>query len=157
VDKVKEQFKGQFDCEKVGKLKEYIGCKVDINMTKQWMKLTQLVLLQSFTDKFEQHEGECPKTPAIPCDVLQSEKGKSGHDFGPMPLSKRCWEITPHDALDSTRYLEYCTGIKLIYEWHIIGTHESYVSYNEILYRDSTLQIGTKSKQVQMEVQILSL
>jgi hypothetical protein len=71
VIKAKELFKGQFDCDEVGELKEYIGCKVDIDKEKQFMKLTQPVLLQSYVDEFDLPGGEVPKTPAVPGDVLQ--------------------------------------------------------------------------------------
>jgi hypothetical protein len=62
VNKAKSLFKGQFDCDDVGELKEYIGCKVEIvDSTKQYMKLTQPVLLQSYADEFDIPSGEVPK------------------------------------------------------------------------------------------------
>ena len=71
VDKAKKLFKGQFDCDEVGELKEYIGCKVDIDRSKRCMKLTQPVLLQSYKDEFELPQSNGPKTPAVPGEVLQ--------------------------------------------------------------------------------------
>jgi len=52
----KEQIKGRFDCNNVGLLNEYVGCKI------QWdddsIRFTQPVLLQSFEDEFKWKAGE---------------------------------------------------------------------------------------------------
>ena len=42
-----------FDCDEVGKLNEYVGCKINFNQEEGWIKLTQPVLLQSFEDEFK--------------------------------------------------------------------------------------------------------
>ena len=47
----KKQLMDRFDCDEIGKLTEYIGCKIDRG--NGWMKLTQPVLLQSFEDEFD--------------------------------------------------------------------------------------------------------
>jgi hypothetical protein len=67
----KQDMMTRFECDEVGELKEYVGCKVDCNMEERWIKLTQPVLLQSFTDEFELPDGDTPKTPATPGSVLQ--------------------------------------------------------------------------------------
>jgi len=68
----KAQMMKQFECEDVGELKEYIGCKVERNKEEQWIKLTQPVLMQSYKDEFEIPTNEkVPTTPAIPGEVLQ--------------------------------------------------------------------------------------
>jgi hypothetical protein len=49
-----------------------VGCnKVDYKPREGTMKLTQPVLLQSFTDEFELPGGGVPMTPAVPGRVLQ--------------------------------------------------------------------------------------
>ena len=50
VKAAKEQMKQQFDCDDVGKLTEYVGCRVDKN--KNSIKFTQPVLLHSFENEF---------------------------------------------------------------------------------------------------------
>ena len=48
-----EELKAKVECDDTGELKEYVGCKLDIDIKNQRMKWTQPVLLQSFTDEFE--------------------------------------------------------------------------------------------------------
>jgi Reverse transcriptase (RNA-dependent DNA polymerase) len=36
-----------FECDEVGEMNEYVGCKIQHNQKGGWMKLTQPVLLQS--------------------------------------------------------------------------------------------------------------
>ena len=57
--------KQYFDLDEVGEPQEYVGCKVEHNKEKGWMKLTQPVLLQSFEDKFKL-PNQSFKTPAEP-------------------------------------------------------------------------------------------
>lgn len=66
----KKQLMERFDCDEIGKLTEYIGCKIDRG--DGYMKLTQPVLLQSFQDEFDIPEGKTPSTLAIPGEVLRS-------------------------------------------------------------------------------------
>ena len=47
----------RFECDEVRELKEYVGCKVDYNRKEGWIKLTQPVLMQSYTDEFKLPEG----------------------------------------------------------------------------------------------------
>ena len=42
-----------FHCEDVEDFNEYIGCKLKRHLEKRTLTFTQLVLLQSFEDKFE--------------------------------------------------------------------------------------------------------
>jgi hypothetical protein len=60
----------RFDCDEIGKLTEYIRCKIDRG--DGFMKLTQPVLLQSFEDEFDLPEIPTPTTPATPGDVLRA-------------------------------------------------------------------------------------
>ena len=41
----REALKQHFELDETGLIKEYIGCKIDYNHKKGWMKLTQPVLL----------------------------------------------------------------------------------------------------------------
>ncbi|KAL7573927.1 hypothetical protein ACA910_001939 [Epithemia clementina (nom. ined.)] len=62
--------KEQFDCDDCGELNEYIGCKVDINRHKRFIKLTQPVLIRSFNDEF-QLPTDTHNTPSPPGEVLE--------------------------------------------------------------------------------------
>jgi hypothetical protein len=53
IAKAKEQMKKEFDCDDVGEMTEFIGCKIDIDRSAKTMRLTQPVLLQSFRDEFD--------------------------------------------------------------------------------------------------------
>jgi hypothetical protein len=67
-----------FDCEDMGPMEEYIGSKVQFKQGK--LKLTQLVLVQSFVNEFGVEKGQVTALPAksgqIPCreekDVLDA-------------------------------------------------------------------------------------
>jgi hypothetical protein len=65
----------RFDCDEVGELTEYIGCKIDRD--EGFMKLTQPVLLQSFEDEFDLPEIKTPTTPATPGEVLRASNESS--------------------------------------------------------------------------------
>jgi hypothetical protein len=66
----KEKMMDRFECDEVGELREYIGCKVDCDDHKGRLKFTQPVLLQSYVDEFDLPEGQFPTTPAVPGSVL---------------------------------------------------------------------------------------
>ena len=67
----KEETKSHFDCNNVGRMEEYVGCKVQYNASRCTMTLTQLVLLQSFQDKFGVTlDGHVPAMLAVPSTVL---------------------------------------------------------------------------------------
>ena len=64
----------RFDCDEIGNMDEYVGCKLERDYEKRTMKFTQPVLLQSFDDEFELPDGKAPVTPAPAGDTLM--KGK---------------------------------------------------------------------------------
>eukprot|EP00957_Ditylum_brightwellii_P131161 10004028-Ditylum_brightwellii.AAC.1 len=65
---------------------EYVGCKVDCNNKKGYMKLTQPVLLQSYVNKFSLEEGgHAPHTPAKTGQVLS----KGEYEKGDCKVSKK--------------------------------------------------------------------
>jgi hypothetical protein len=72
----KRQMMDRFDCDEVGELKEYVGCKIDYIANVGSVKITQPVLLQSFKDEFELPGGDVPITPAVPGDVLRGGEPK---------------------------------------------------------------------------------
>jgi hypothetical protein len=43
--------KSRFECDDLGELNEYVGCKIDIN--EDSVKFTQAVLIQSDEDEFD--------------------------------------------------------------------------------------------------------
>jgi hypothetical protein len=62
----------ELECEDSGELTEFVGCKIDYHRNKQSLRMSQPVLLQSFQDEFDIHDGnERPKTPGIPEKTLQ--------------------------------------------------------------------------------------
>ena len=65
----KEEFQKQFECDDVGWMNEYVGCKVNINRKENAMKITQPVLLQSFKDEFDLPT-KSYDTPAEPRQIL---------------------------------------------------------------------------------------
>ena len=54
VQKENQDFMDCFDCNDVGEVKEYVGCK--IKQVNGYLKFTQPVMLQSFEDKFKTTE-----------------------------------------------------------------------------------------------------
>jgi hypothetical protein len=59
-----------FNCNDVGKIKNYVGGKVDYGQEAGTMRLTRPVMIQSFKDKFELPESKSCNTPAIPGTVM---------------------------------------------------------------------------------------
>ena len=66
----KEKLKSLFECDDVGKLTEYVGCKLDCNSETRTIKFTQPVQIRSFSDEFEL-PSSAYKTPAEPGKVLE--------------------------------------------------------------------------------------
>ena len=63
--RAKEKMTKRFDCDIIGNMNEYVGCKLDRDWNKRSLKFTQPVMIQSFADKFEVagKEQELPATP----------------------------------------------------------------------------------------------
>ena len=67
----KEKTKKLFECDGVGELVEYVGCKVEFNEEERSLKLTQPVMIQSLHDKFDlPTDGAEPTIPAEAGEVL---------------------------------------------------------------------------------------
>ena len=79
VMKENEEFMRRFNCDDVGEVREYVGCKIDRDWKNGSMKFTQPVMLQSFKDEFETSDRK-PNTPAEAGTVLakSSESAKVG-------------------------------------------------------------------------------
>ena len=88
-----------FNCDNSGEVKEYIGTKVDVDKDTRTIRLTQLVLIKSFVDKFGVTENGKVTTPAAPGKVL-----------------KKC---NPSQKLSHAQHKMYCKGVrKLVYLSH---------------------------------------
>ena len=100
-----------FDCDQLGEMKEYVGCKIERNWIDRWVKLTQPVMIQSFRDEFELDDhGKVPKTPAEPGSVLSKGENKNTvskerHTFFRKGVGKMLHMMrwTRPDILNSTR------------------------------------------------------
>jgi hypothetical protein len=85
VEKTKKFIMERFDCKDCGDIEEYVGCKM-VRM-KNLLKLTQLVLMQSYNDKFELHK-KSYRTPALAGLVLVA--GKKEKALSPAMRKKFC-------------------------------------------------------------------
>jgi hypothetical protein len=75
VKDAKQKMINRFDCDVIGNMDEYVGCKLERNWKGRSLRFTQPVLLQSYNDKFDLGEESAPSTPAesgtqlMPCTV----------------------------------------------------------------------------------------
>ena len=53
VADLKNNLNNLFDCSDKGEMTNYIGCKIDCDRNDRSLKMTQLVLIQSFINKFK--------------------------------------------------------------------------------------------------------
>ena len=67
-----DAMKARFDCDDIGEMLEYVGCKIDRDYVKRTVKFTQPVMVQSFSDEFDIKDAmkRPPVTPAEPGSVL---------------------------------------------------------------------------------------
>ncbi len=89
VKKTKKDLMERFDCKDCGDIKEYVGCKIE--KTKNSLKFTQPVLMQSYNDKFELPK-KSNKTPALTRSLLVAGKKE--------------------EALSSAMQKKYCSGTR---------------------------------------------
>jgi hypothetical protein len=81
----KERMKQLFECDDIGEMTEYVGCKVEYNKEERYMKLTQPVMIQSFVDEFDlPTDGPAPNTPAETGQVLSK-----GEENMKMPIDRQ--------------------------------------------------------------------
>jgi hypothetical protein len=69
--KAKGKIMSKVECDDGGEIREFVGCKIDIDRGQHKMRLTQPVLLQSFQDEFVLTGDETPRTPGVPLKTLQ--------------------------------------------------------------------------------------
>jgi hypothetical protein len=80
VKKAKKKMTDRFDCDIIGNMNEYVGCKLDRNIEEGWIRFTQPVLLQSYTDEFNIPADVVPSIPAedgqilVPCEPADGVK-----------------------------------------------------------------------------------
>ena len=71
VEHEKELLKRHFKCDDIGKVKDYVGCKLDISSDGRSLRMTQPVLVQSLSDEFEDiAQGKAVLVPAKPGNIL---------------------------------------------------------------------------------------
>ena len=93
VNDSKNEMSRRFDCDDVGEVKEYLGCKVDVEINNSALKLTQPVLLQSFKDEFDlPNSGRVQNVLAVAGSVLSPE-------------------VTDEEALGDKEHGEYRTAV----------------------------------------------
>ena len=63
------EMQDQFECEHMGEMTEYLGCKIDHDKQNRTIKFTQPVMIQSFEDEFKLKDRK-RITPAEPGSVL---------------------------------------------------------------------------------------
>jgi hypothetical protein len=65
VKRARKQMTDHFNCDVLGNMDEYVGCKLVQNVKEGWLRFTQPVLLQSFQDEFDLPvEMDKPNIPA---------------------------------------------------------------------------------------------
>jgi len=78
VIEAKRAMMSMFECDEVGELKEYVGCKLERNWEEGWVKLTQPVMIQSFIDEFDLGDDKkFPNTPAEPGGILRKPEERN--------------------------------------------------------------------------------
>jgi hypothetical protein len=80
-------------------MKEDIGNKVEYDMTRKFMKITQPVLVQSLSDEFQVNLEHSVVTPGVPGQVLT--KGQA--DVGPGE-QERGWKTHSPSEMVAPRY-----------------------------------------------------
>lgn len=132
-----------FDCDDVGMMKEYVGCKVDME-TGKYIKLTQPVMIPSFKDEFGVDESNCTNTPAIPGTFLHADE---------------------KTQVSKEKHAKYCTGVvKLLHmmRWshpdilNAVRELSRFVSapaeaHMQAVYRVISYVVGTKTKGLTMK------
>jgi hypothetical protein len=78
VEVSKKEFFTHFKCDDTGVTKEYIGNKIDRKDGE--IKMTQPVLLQSFTDEFTFARDSKVRNPAVPGTVLGAAEGQLSNE-----------------------------------------------------------------------------
>ena len=91
VSKYKAMMHQFFECEDIGELKEYVGCKIERDKERKSLKISQPVIIQSFEDEFGVKPDLKLETPASHGDI-----------FVPGELS---------DQMSAEKQKVYCLGM----------------------------------------------
>jgi hypothetical protein len=68
----------RFDCDVLGNMDAYVGCRLEWNVKERWIKFTQPVQLQSFEDEFDLSEERAKSF--IPTEAGQVMKRATGNE-----------------------------------------------------------------------------
>mmetsp|Transcript_19788 Transcript_19788/g.30384 ORF Transcript_19788/g.30384 Transcript_19788/m.30384 type:complete len:328 (+) Transcript_19788:378-1361(+) len=105
VDCERKRMMEKFNCDDIGDIKEFIGCKISRKKKKGSMKITQAVLLQSLNDEFAAgKKGQAVRNPATLGEILRKcdegakvdDQRQSGYRSGVgklLCMKKLCPEI----------------------------------------------------------------
>jgi hypothetical protein len=80
IKKAKQQLIDRFDCDVIGSMDKYVGCKLERNHDEHWIWFTQPVLLQSYSEEFDLGDEKVPNTPAKPGQILMPCKEEDAVD-----------------------------------------------------------------------------
>ena len=77
LKQAKDKMIKRFDCDEIGNMNEYVGCKLERNYQTRSLKFTQPVMIQSFVDEFgvEDKEQELPAKPGQILPRCEPEQG----------------------------------------------------------------------------------
>jgi hypothetical protein len=89
VKKAKKKMTDRFDCDIIGNMDEYVGCKLERNWAERWIRFTQPVLIQSYSDEFELGNEAAPSTPADPGQHLMPCKPEDGLNDADQTLYRK--------------------------------------------------------------------
>jgi hypothetical protein len=91
----------RFDCDVLGNMDEYVGCRLERNVKERWIKIAQPVQLQSFVDEFDlPDEKDKPFIPAEAGQVMSRAKDNEGvGPDGQRSFSQGCRKVVAHDEM----------------------------------------------------------
>ena len=77
LKQAKDKMIKRFDCDEIGNMNEYVGCKLERSYQTRSLKFTQPVMIQSFVDEFgvEDKEQELPAKPGQILPRCEPEQG----------------------------------------------------------------------------------
>jgi hypothetical protein len=90
-----------FDCEDVGEMNEYVGCKIERDLEEPSLRMTQPVLLQSFEDEFDLSLLGKPGLPA-PAGSMLTKGDKTESEA--VPLTQQAYRKGVGKLLYVTRW-----------------------------------------------------
>jgi hypothetical protein len=101
VMEAKDMIGKSFDCEDVGEMNEYVGCKIERDLEAPSLCMTQPVLLQSFEDEFDRSQMGKPGLPAPVGSMLTKGDKK---DSEAVPLAQQAYSKGVGKLLHVTRW-----------------------------------------------------